>query len=181
MDELDSIRNRIKERREMPQQNSHKGFILFLLLCAIGAGGYYIYSKDIGFDTVIIYIKQVPSFILSPFEKTKPIIEKEDPVVASSFPYTSIGDNKFTTDSNEVLSLFDGLVVYVGYEDGYYSIILSYDNNIQVVFNHVVTCYVELYDRVLKNDTIGVYKTYVTMDFKENNEDITFEEMLEKY
>ena len=180
MDELEQIRNRIKERKGIPESNNHKSIVsLFIVVFIII--GVYMYKNDlIDYEEIIKHVNTMPSFILSPFEDTDKLFE-ETVEVSSSFPYRLIDGHNYTSDNNEIVSLFNGLVVYVGYEDSVYKIIVSYENNIQIVFDNVKVSYVELYDRVLKDDIIGIYDTYFTMTFKENNEDITFEEVIEKY
>ncbi|MBR3841428.1 MAG: hypothetical protein IKM20_09850 [Erysipelotrichales bacterium] len=180
MDELEQIRNRIKERRDIPQSHSLKSFLSLLTISMLFLGFYTYKNELIDYSKMMKYFKTLPSFILSPFEKTSDLFNNTLEV-SSSFPYSSIGNDNYTSSNNEVISLFEGLVVYVGAEDNIYKIIISYENNIQVVFDNVKVSYVNLYDRVLRDDVIGTYESYVTITFKENNEDITFEEVIEKY
>ena len=180
MDELNEIRNRIKERKGIPDSSNQKNIFVFMLVLSAFFGFYAYKTELFNINNMSKFIKTLPSFILSPFENTKELFE-ETVEVSSSFPYSALGDNKYICDNNEVISLFNGLVVYVGYEHNVYKIIVSYENNVQIVFGNVKQSYVDLYDRILKDDVIGVYDEYVTMLFKENNEDITFEEVIEKY
>lgn len=180
MDEIENVRNRIKERRYV-EQNYKASKLVFLVVCMGLVSLIYLNDKGIvEIENISTYKDSLIGFILTPFEKTNKNNDSEIEV-AGSFPYTCLDDNMFISTNSEVVTLFDGLVVYVGEENNNYMVIVSCDNDVQIVYENLNSINVNLYDRVVRDSVIGMYDQYVVMRFKENNNDVSFERILEKY
>ena len=178
MDEQQEIRNRIKSRRISGGSNYVHHPLLFSLFLGFFLFGLY-YFDIISLDKISQLISSYSKKIVQMYE-----MKNEDEIVSVSNKldmYTYLEDNKFLCESNYVPSLENGLVVYVGTKNGIGQIVVNYDSDICVVYNHIDSIQVNVYDRVEKGIMLGTYEEYFEMDFKKNNEPISYDDFLSIY
>lgn len=95
--------------------------------------------------------------------------------------YVSLGSNLYTNDTNSVLSVGDGTVIYAQTDStNKYLVVVQHDLGYTASYYNLAECQVELYDRLTDRDLLGTFEgESVQIIFSMNNTNYTYEEILE--
>lgn len=104
--------------------------------------------------------------------------KKEQPVSANQYYKQGSQEGYYTSEGNEAVSLYDGLIVYIGDEKGKKWIVVHHDNELYATYGSLQEVHVKLYDRIKKGDRIGSFQTEIQLEFLYNSNEITYEEAL---
>lgn len=84
----------------------------------------------------------------------------------------------FTNANHEAIALYDGLVVYIGEENGAKWIVVHHDNTLYATYGNLSSVRVKLYDRVMKDNSIGTFDNEIQLEFLYQNEAISYDAAL---
>ena len=181
MNDLESVRNRMKKRNNHYQPlNDHNFNIIYrimirfmvIILVIIAS---MIVVKDQNLYTNILnnqLLKDTSSWLSLQVLSYLP----EDKTVSTSSLYHHIKDNRFTSDSNEVINLEKGRVVAIGKDDtlGNYITILSKD--LMITYGKLTKTNVKEYQNIKEKASIGTYDKELIINFEYLGKAITYEE-----
>ena len=108
-------------------------------------------------------------------------INKSDQMVSGNNFYYHVEDlnHQFFSENNEIAMLDHGVVYFVGEEeDGTYSILVEYNNDVIAAYYNVLQPQVKTYDVLKVGDTIGYYQDSFKALFKYNDKLISYEDVL---
>lgn len=198
MKEQKHIRNRITQRHGNRYSSYHQSSpsalsrlyrlmisIMIVVLLALGTLTFmrtpmYQEVKNVTISLVPQLTKMVTSSFLArwiPFERWLPLKE-EVPVVANSVYMAGSQNGYYTSEGNQAISLFDGLVVYIGEENGSRWIVVHHDNALYTTYGNLDQVNVKIYDRIMKSDILGTYLDEIQLAFLYQNNDISYEEAI---
>ena len=180
MDEIEKIRRRITKDK------NQRGF-LFFTNCFLGVLIIILSS--------LIYMKKDPqgSFIKKifnenvSFEKFNEGVNKlfqtlivykgnEVNEVDSKVNYIEHGNNYYSTSSNNVPSLNDGTIIFIGQENEEVSLIIQYDNGVIASYFDLYDIRYATFDEVNRNEILGTYIENFRVLFKKGNKLLTLQD-----
>lgn len=182
MDDLKHARKRIQNRRyNLPEEEKHRSFSLFrilyhlvmLVMCACIVVLALLLNQKLNLvklPAVIehLHIEDVGNWL--PFENWFSL--KDESVMAKP-SYTLLKDNQYTNGTNTVNSVFDGVVVHVQKNaDGKSSVSVKQDNGVIATYANVSDVQIKQDERVLKDNAMGTYTTYVSITFLKDNKQV---------
>lgn len=187
--ERDETRNRIRRRRNNCYINyegrfENKQFSLihiFMFIIVI----FFLFFGAFGFDGGIKLMQKytaniqqiIPWSKIIPFERWGLDFQEDSSVSSVLGYYKSETIGFYTSDSNSAKSLGDGLVVYIGENKGSKFIVVSHDNGVSVTYGNLRECHVQLYDRVIKGSTLGVFTDLIKLEAMRDSMDLDMEEV----
>lgn len=182
MNDVEDIRNRIKNRRSGVEKRKHQFsiFNVFYRCVMVGMGICVIVLALLVNEKVNII--KLPAFMAQikldnigqwiPFEQW---FSLKDRAVSSVPSYIPISENKYQNGSNTSYAVYDGIVLHIQqHKNLKFSITLKQDNGVIATYGNLNEVQVQKEDRVLKSKAIGVYEDYVTIDFMLNHKDIPY-------
>lgn len=107
-------------------------------------------------------------------------IEDDVKEVSSPVIYIPMKNNYFTAEGNDVKALFRGKVLSSEENNGYYSLIVYYGDDLYGLYFNLVSLSCKIYDKVDKGDTLGYFEESFKALFKKGNELIDYEEIYSK-
>lgn len=190
MESVKNIRNRITKNKK------HKVLTILSIVCAIASIilGVLIYMKkdengtflknnfnvNVNFSNVNNNIDKFVSSLFS-FNLLTGNSNANDQMVQGNNLYyrAEEQDHHFYSENNEIAMLNHGVVYYVGEEeDGTYSILVEYNNDVIAAYYNVLQPLVKTYDVLKVGDTIGYYQDSFKALFKHNDKLISYEDVL---
>lgn len=198
-------KNRIRKRRynllkeEMNNKYNHKNdknkalsFLSSLcILCSI-ALGVLIYGKndengkwikdnfgvEVSFSSINSYMSKYTDYILD-FDIFS-FLRTDEPV--SYEPnYHNLGNNMFESNSNEITSIGDGTVIFVGESEGQNIVIIQHDLGYTATYSGLEDMFVHKYDRVDDKSSIGISFDAIKIEFSKDNKELSYEEILDLF
>lgn len=188
MSDVEEIRKRLQKRKgtyrsldDHSFKKVYNGMIRMMVLLLVGLS-IVTYTKVFPNTNIKDYIlnnenyKVFTNFVSSTFLSFLP---NEDIPVNGGVQYTHIKDTYYTNNTNEVINLNKGKVVYAGNEEqsGYYVVVL-FENDVQVRYAKMQESFVKLYDTVEQGMVIGTYNEKVSLEFEYLGKEITYETFL---
>ncbi len=185
MKDIDEIKNRINRRKKSVLTDSHfKKFYNFMIKCMV------VLVLMISIGSVVkdspngVYIKKyfLDVFSLSKIENYFfGLFQQPDNTTAVSNEvfYSHLEDNYYTSNSNEGMSLSDGIVVEKGNSPMLGNYITVLNDDLSVTYGQLEDVFVNQYDEVDKNMVIGTYSEKILIVFSKGDKEIdysTFEE-----
>ena len=119
-------------------------------------------------------------FLIKAFEYMREKIEDDVKEVSSPVIYIPMKNNYFTAEGNDVKALFRGKVLSSEENNGYYSLIVYYGDDLYGLYFNLVSLSCKIYDKVDKGDTLGYFEESFKALFKKGNELIDYEEIYSK-
>lgn len=108
--------------------------------------------------------------------KTNVNSENTDKVSATP-KYTYLGNNYYKSEDQSVTALYEGIVNNVSKQDNMFYILISYNNGVTAQYFELTDTLVKVNDRVLANDSLGVYEEKFKALFMKNNKVISYDEI----
>ena len=103
---------------------------------------------------------------------------KEDVPVSNEPNYINLGNGLFMPNGNEITSIGEGTVIYVGENNGENIVVIQHDLGYTATYSGLAEVLVKKYDRVDDNAIIGVSFKEIMIAFENNNKKISYEEVL---
>jgi hypothetical protein len=161
------------------------------ILCSI-ALGVLIYGKndvngkwikenfgiEVSFSKVNSYISKYTNYILD-FDIFDFL--NKDQAVTYVPSYQCVGENTYQSYSNEITSIGEGTVVYVGESNGANIIIIQHDLGYTATYSGIEDILVHKYDRVEDKASIGISFEPIKIEFSKDNKEMTYEEVIELF
>lgn len=93
--------------------------------------------------------------------------------------YVSVGNNRYSNTTNTAKVISDGTVIYAKIEGDKYLVVIQHDLGFTSTYYGIDECFVELYDRIKYNDTIGqFFDDSIEIVFTMDNQVYTYEEIV---
>lgn len=99
-----------------------------------------------------------------------------DNQVSSSIKYQHLSDNFYVNGTNTCVALFDGVIVQV--DDT--TIVMYHDNGVKITYSNLSDVMIQVDERVLKGQAIGVFKESVQLDFEKEGKSLDYESVLQQ-
>lgn len=93
--------------------------------------------------------------------------------------YVHMGNDLYVNGGSEVTSIDDGVVTYIASDQFGYTVIVENDSNFRSVYSNLLDVSVKVNDRVYFDSIIGVVEEKVKIVFSQNNEKISYEQVIE--
>ncbi|MBQ9730935.1 MAG: M23 family metallopeptidase [Bacilli bacterium] len=180
-----------KTNKDYYKENKNKGLSFLSSLCLLVciALSVLIYGKndengkwlkdnfgiEVSFSKINQTMSKYTDYILD-FDIFK-FLEDDKPVSYESY-YYSLGNNLYESTSNEITSIGDGTVVFVGEVDNKKVLIIEHDLGYSATYIGLEDVLVKKYDRVDDKNTIGVSFEPIEIHFKKESVSISYEEVL---
>ena len=171
-----------KEERTLASKITSSLFslVILILCCSAVVLSERIYAAK-GFEPLKEKIAQIStSFNLMQLKEWL-FLEKwmgEQLLPVSSVNYRLIENQYYETDQHEVVSVDDGIVIYVGQQDSGQFIMVRQDNGVLSTYGLLNEVFVFVDDRVKKGTLIGKSEHEVYLDFSYEGQSISYEEAL---
>lgn len=108
------------------------------------------------------------------------IFKKDNDLAVAYVPsYYSLGDNLYESNSNEITSIGDGTVIFVGEYENEKVVIIQHDLGYSATYSGLEDVLVKKYDRVDDKDSIGVSFKSIKIEFEKGFGTLTYEEVVE--
>ncbi len=191
MNYKDSCRQRIQSRRGYSNYKDKNIFLkslysivmLFLLVSTVVLGD--LINKNNGFDTLLAnlnsIIKPIQTFELGnwiPFENW--FAQDNAVEVSVSSHYEELENQYFEALNNQVVSVDDGIVLYVASQATGELVLIKQDNGIIATYGSMNEIHVDEDDRILKGQILGLTEEVVYLDFNDNGNEISYMDALER-
>lgn len=172
----------VKKRNESYFIKSLYTLIMIFLLVASMILTNLIYQQN-GFDVLVSNIKKVSEplqlYRLSqwiPFENW--FNHKAATPVSFTTHYTLKEDHFYEAENHQVVSIDDGIVIYMDKQESGYLVLVKQDNQVLVTYGAMSEVHVNENDRILKGEVLGLCQNVVYLDFSLNGITIDFDEAL---
>lgn len=143
------------------------GFVnqfIFILFCIALFLGYKINEKQ--------KWVQLPSLSTwLPYENWFQFYDRQ---TSASIQYHHLVDDVYTNGTNLCASLFDGIVLKK--DDS--SVTVLHDNGVMIVYGALEDVLIKVDERVLKGQGIASFKDSLTLDFKKDDQKLSYEEVM---
>ena len=103
---------------------------------------------------------------------------KEDELVSNPIIYIEHEDNMYSSASQEVQMLNDGMILGVFEDNDYYSILIEYKNGVLASYQMLENVNVKQYDQLKKGDCFAYYNESFKVLFKKDGKLINYNEAL---
>lgn len=188
MKDVEEVRKRLQKRKgnyKSLNDNSFKkvynGMIRMMVLLLVGLS-IVTYTKVFPDNNIKDYIlnnenyKVFTNWVSSTFLSFLP---QDDIAVNGGVEYTHLKDEYYTNNTNEVINLKKGKVIYTGSEEliGSYVVVL-FENDVQVTYSKMQETFVKLYDTVDQGMVLGTYNEKVALEFEYLGKKISYETFL---
>ena len=97
-----------------------------------------------------------------------------DHEVSASIEYHHLVDDMYTNGTNSCASLFDGIVLKTDEE----SVTVLHDNGVLGVYAQLEDVVVKGDERVLKGQSLGIFKDSLKLEFKKDDQKLSYEEVV---
>lgn len=197
MSEIKHIRKRISSRRSRPRsprsENQHSFFFtavysvtIIAMVSACFGLGWMINGKLHLFDTAgaekvwrgltdKLDLQSLSGWI--PFESW--FAENKNEPVAANVSYQLISDHYYTSSAgNQVPSLMNGVVLYIGSQDSGQLVMVKHDNGVLATYGALEDVQVKLNDRIMKGVVLGTARDAVYLDFTAQGQPLSLEQAL---
>lgn len=201
MRELEEIKNRIQNRRNSSKEvdveiveiekvyskpsKIYKIAMFVLIITALFMSVAVYAKKDengnflkntLGINVNFSSFNKVVNSILD-FRVVDSITTGDTPV--SNVPnYVHMGNDIYVNGGSEVTSIDDGVVTYIYSDESGYLVIVENDSGFRSVYSNLMDISVKINDRIYFDSIIGVVQEEVKIVFIQNNEKITYEQVL---
>lgn len=201
MEKIDEIRNRIQNRRgsnkdvavdieEFEKKHAkpsklYKMSMLILVIMAMFLSVAVYAKKDengdflqekLGINVNFISFNKFINNLLD-FRTVDKITNS---VAVSNIPnYVHMGNDMYVNGGSEVTSVDDGVVTYIYRDESGYLVIVENDSGFRSVYSNLIDVSVKVNDRIYFESIIGLMEEKVNIVFSENNEKITYEQVLQ--
>lgn len=98
----------------------------------------------------------------------------KDSFVSNQNEYHHLIDHYYTNGSTSCISLFDGIVM----EKTEDTITILHDNGVEAIYGELTHVIVNVDDRILKGNTIASINETLTIEFKMNEQILSYEEVM---
>lgn len=136
--------------------------LMFVMLCAIFVLGFKINEKK-----QWIHLPPINTWL--PYEKW---FMPYDNRVDASITYHHLIDNVYTNGTNQSVSLMDGIILEIQENQ----VTILHDNGVQIIYGRLDDIVVQVDERILKGQSIGVFDDSLTLDITKDQKKITLEE-----
>ena len=123
-------------------------------------------------NTMSKYIDNILDFDIFSF------LKDDKPVSIEPF-YYNLGNNIFEPYSNEITSIGDGTVVFVGENDTKNVVIIQHDLGYSATYIGLEDVLVKKYDRVEDKSAIGISFEPIQINFEKESVSISYEEVIQ--
>lgn len=123
-------------------------------------------------NTMSKYIDNILDFDIFSF------LKEDKPVSIEPF-YYDLGNNIFEPYSNEITSIGDGTVVFVGENDNKNVVIIQHDLGYSATYIGLEDVLVKKYDRVQDKSAIGISFEPIQINFEKESVSISYEEVIQ--
>ena len=184
MKKINKIRSRIKGTT-----NKNKVFevLSIFMICISLFLGFMIYAKkdqngkflkeNFGISTNFTsFNTKVNSFVNSLFNYDLNPSKNNDQSVSNHVLYVELGNDFYSSESNEVNVINNGVVLGV-FEDNFtYTVLINFDNGVVGCYSNLTDSKVKQYDRLKKGESLGHYEQSFKALFKKDDKIITYNE-----
>ncbi len=193
MNYRERCRQRIKSRRSYTSYNRDQNHlvrslyslvILFLLGSTLVLGN-LIYEKN-GFEVLASNIQKIieplQAYRISNFIPFENWFNFDEDTITTSLVshYHDLGNQYFEATNNQVVSVDDGVVLYVATQATGNLVLIKHDNGIMATYGAMSDVHVDEDDRILKGQILGLTNGAVYMDFSDNGTTISFSDVIIK-
>lgn len=189
MNDINDIKKRINKRKGNRYKKKLTDYhflkfynsmikIMVIMLTILAIGTYLKISPDGNYitDHIMsnIHYEELKSWINTQFYNFFPDTSLVN--VSSAVEYTHIKDNLYTNNTNEVVNMKKGRIIYKGEQDllGDYITILT-DDNVEITFGGLTDIFVAEYDMADKGTILGTCENEVIIIFSHNDKEIDYE------
>ena len=102
----------------------------------------------------------------------------QDETVSTPIMYIDMGSNKYYTENQNIKMINDGSVLGVYEDEGTYSVLISYDNEVLATYSNLIDVKVKAYDYLNKGEVFATYQESFTALFKKDNQLIKYNEAI---
>lgn len=182
MEDIDKIKSRIKNRKHVVLTDCHFNkfynfMIKTMVIIVLFVAAITVFKSGPNYMKINTFLNQVISNINIGEYLSK---VNEDVEVVQEVSYTHIEGNFYTNNSNECISLNDGIVVESGKSDILGNYITVLIDDIKVTYGCLDEVFIGQYDEVSKSMILGTYNDKVMIIFSKGDKEIdysTFEEL----
>lgn len=184
MDDITHVRKRIKNRRFKEEQGERKKkahhpiFSLFYHFIMLFMGVCMIFLAVLVNQK--LNLVQMPAVLQNfkvddiahwlPFENWFSLKEQ---AVSSTPTYSLLKGNQYANGSNEAYNAYDAIILHVQSQpNGKTSVSVKQDNGVIATYGNLQDVSVKQDERIVKGKPLGMYESYVTIDFLKNNKAI---------
>lgn len=181
MKDIEEIQNRIRHRKKEKLlsdklfSNVYNTMIKFMVVMVVGLLAVS-YSKT-GFDYTVydsVFDNTNLVAVKSWVNNIYPVFNEEI-TVSSNVTYQSLGNDRYTNYTNDVICLDSGRVIYQGEDNMGSYITVLLENNVQITYSGLESVYVSLYSNVDKGLLLGMYNESIIMTFEYLGEYMSYE------
>lgn len=188
MNDIDTVRNRMKKRKKGYKPLNDKNFKNFynlmikgmvVLLIGLSIVTYAkLYPNTSVRDYILNdqYFSAVTDWVSNTMLGFLP--GNEDLVVNTNVLYTHVEGDLYQNNSNEVVNFEDGKVIYVGTQEDMSYVVVLFENDVEVTYSGLQEVHVSLYDSVKQGMVIGTYQDTLVLLFERLGKEISYEEYL---
>lgn len=137
-------------------------FMMLIMLCAIFALSIKINEKK-------QWMKIPPINTWLPYEKWFMPFDKS---VDANITYHHLVDNIYTNGTNQSVSLMDGIILEIKENQ----VTILHDNGVQIIYGELDDIVVQVDERILKGQRIGVFEDSLTLNITKDQKELTLEE-----
>ncbi|MBQ7890224.1 MAG: M23 family metallopeptidase [Erysipelotrichaceae bacterium] len=186
MNQRKQIRKKVAQLRKEENRNTSSivnsiyTLVLLLMCCAVVVLAERIYQAG-GFEPVIAQISQWSDTFNLTHLREWLFLEKwmnNQTLAVSSTTYQLIEGQYYEADSNEVISLDDGIVIYCDEQSSGQVVMIHQDNGLIVTYGLLNEVFCKEDDRILKGTLIGKVENEVYLDFSFQGVSISYEEAI---
>ena len=186
MEKIKQIRERINKEEKHSSTLSFLQILMVILSIILGvliymkkdANGTFLYENfgiSVNFDNFNSNVNQKINslFDFSIFNK-----ENIDQTVSTPIMYIEKENNNFYCENQNIKMLNDGTILGVYDNDGTYSILISYDNEVLASYSNLKEVSVKPYDNLVKGEVFATYIDSFVALFKKDNQIIKYNEAI---
>ena len=183
MDDIDKIKSRIKNRKNVVLTEYHFNkfynfMIKTMIVIVLFVSAITVFKSGPNYKKINTFLNQVISNVN--IDKYLQELNNKDVEVVQEVAYTHIEGNYYTNNSNECISLNQGIVTEYGQSDilGHYITVLNDD--VKVTYGCLDEVFVSQYDEITQSMILGTYSDKVMIIFSKGDKEIdysTFEEL----
>lgn len=189
MSHIKQVRKDIQSRRnfQVRQTKTHHpiftliyGLVMVLMLVASLTLGYLINGSGRFIEVNQFMQKVVTTLSLNsvskwlPFEKWFPSVNP----VSQNVNYQMVSDDYYTNNSNQAVSIMEGVVLYVSSQQSGEVVMVKQDNGVITTYGALSEVSVQANERILKGAIVGSYEEALYLEFSMSGNKISYEEAL---
>lgn len=187
MSDIEEVKRRIRKRKgkEVHQTLNDRHFkrvynvmikSMVVLLVGLSLVTYFKINPSSNIKTYILNDATFKSFTTWASNTFLSFLPEQDLPVSSEVTYQHLEDDYYTNNSNEVVNMKKGKVIYTGNQEmvGAYVVVL-FDNDVQVTYSGMQEVFVDLYDTVEQGMVLGTYDQKLILLFEYLGKDIDYD------